>query len=190
MSIKQITEIDIETAQAVCAYNLDGIRNNCRISGVFYVQIHEKYDGRDMVENRAFIIVEDAGEYKIKDLPYVEVNVLSQFIRVENLEYVNEIISNNRIILQKQYSSNTESSLVCPTTVRIKLNKPENKTHYGSDYVTLDFHEYLKNVVTQEWIVSYYSNAPSYLQAGTMASKMYAWYVMVTYPNRYVFSSI
>lgn len=106
MSIKQITEIDIETAQAVCAYNLDGIRNNCRISGVFYVQIHEKYDGRDMVENRAFIIVEDAGEYKIKDLPYVEVNVLSQFIRVENLEYVNEIISNNRIILQKQYSSN------------------------------------------------------------------------------------
>ena len=49
----------------------------------------------------------------------------------------------------------------------------------------MDFNAYLKNTVGQEWTVAYYANYPAYLQAGVMASKMYAWYNTINPKRNY-----
>lgn len=69
-----------------------------------------------------------------------------------------------------------------PSTITVYFNKSANSSYYGKKVATLDFHEYLKNVVPEEWVVSYYGSYPAYLQAGVMASKMYGWYHTV-YPS-------
>lgn len=69
-----------------------------------------------------------------------------------------------------------------PQTITVYFTKNENIQHYGKATASIDFHEYIKNVVPEEWIVSYYGEYPTYLQAGVMACKMFGWYHTV-YPS-------
>lgn len=66
--------------------------------------------------------------------------------------------------------------LYAPGGVTIYFTKSANRSYHGTTRATIDFTTYLKNVIPNEWYVSYYSSAPAYLEAGAMASKMYAWY--------------
>ena len=68
------------------------------------------------------------------------------------------------------------NSLSCPSTTTIYFTKSANYNHYGQFYKSLNFNTYLKNVLPNEWYVSYYNGYPAYGRAGAMASKMYAWY--------------
>lgn len=74
---------------------------------------------------------------------------------------------------------NSNSTLVAPRSIRVYFTKDYNETYHGAATATIDFTTYLKNVIPSEWVVSHYGNYPSYLQAGAMASKMYAWYYTV-----------
>lgn len=63
-----------------------------------------------------------------------------------------------------------------PTSITVYFTKSANSNYYGVSYKSLSWNTYLKNVIPNEWTVSYYSSYPAYLQAGSMASKMYAWW--------------
>lgn len=67
-------------------------------------------------------------------------------------------------------------SLTCPTSIKVYLTKDANYNHYGVRTKSNNFNTYLKNVLPNEWIISYYNSYPAYGKAGAMASKMYAWY--------------
>lgn len=69
-----------------------------------------------------------------------------------------------------------------PSSVKIYFTKSQNQSHYGKNSATISFYGYLKDVIPNEWIVSYYGSYPAYLEAGAMASKMYAWYHTI-YPS-------
>lgn len=87
LSVQQIEQIDIKVAQAACAYNIYNITKDCVVEGIYYVQIYEKFNGREVVDNRAFIIVKEDDLYKIKDLPNVDARLLANFIEIDNWEY-------------------------------------------------------------------------------------------------------
>ncbi len=74
------------------------------------------------------------------------------------------------------------SSLSTPTSVTVYFTKSANSNHYGVTHKSITWSTYLKNVLPNEWIISYYGSYPAYIFAGTMASKMYAWYYTV-YPK-------
>ena len=68
------------------------------------------------------------------------------------------------------------TSLTCPTSIKVYMTKDTNYNHYGVRTKSINFNTYLKNVLPNEWIISYYNSYPAYGKAGAMASKMYAWY--------------
>jgi hypothetical protein len=83
-----------------------------------------------------------------------------------------------------QYSDvQIESLLFLPSTICIYFTKSANITYHGSTRANIDFVNYLKNVIPNEFYVSYFSSTPAYLQAGAMAVKMYSWYYEI-HPKR------
>lgn len=75
---------------------------------------------------------------------------------------------------------NTRSSNgSCPELTTIYMSKQANYDYYHVRTKVLIFEEYLKNVLPCEWTISYFNQYPAYGRAGTMASKMYAWYYTV-----------
>lgn len=92
------------------------------------------------------------------------------------LDLVNEdALDNGNVTLRAVPSAD-------PTTITVYLTKSVNKNYYGTDTKKIGWTTYLRNVVPNEWTVSYYGNYPAYLQVGTMACKMYAWYYIL-YPK-------
>ena len=63
-----------------------------------------------------------------------------------------------------------------PTSITVYFTKSANINYYGVSSKSINWTTYLKNVIPQEWTVSYYGSYPAYLDAGSMASKMYAWW--------------
>ena len=80
------------------------------------------------------------------------------------------------------FGDEPQATLTLPSSVKIYFTKSENRNHYGKDRATISFYGYLKDVIPNEWIVSYYSSYPAYLEAGAMATKMYAWNLTL-YPD-------
>lgn len=79
-----------------------------------------------------------------------------------------------------QMAAARRSALYLPSTISVYFTKTANITYHGANRANIDFNTYVKNVIPNEWVVSYYSNYPEYLRAGALASKMYAWYHVVT----------
>lgn len=77
------------------------------------------------------------------------------------------------------------TSLTAPTSITVYFTKSDNIDYHGANKASIDFGTYLKNTVGQEWTVAMYANYPTYLQAGAMASKMYAWYNTVNPKRNY-----
>lgn len=66
-----------------------------------------------------------------------------------------------------------------PTAITVYFTKSANSSYYGVSNKSLDWTTYIKNVIPNEWIVSYFASYPAYLYAGSMASKMYAWWYII-----------
>lgn len=70
-------------------------------------------------------------------------------------------------------------SLSCPSTTTIYFTKQANISYWGYQSYTMSFQNmYLKNVLPNEWIISYYS-LTAYAKASAIASKTYAWYYTI-----------
>lgn len=89
------------------------------------------------------------------------------------------------ISLLQDGETRSVTSLTAPTQITVYFTKTDNVNYHGSVRSSLNFSTYLRNTVGQEWTVAYYANYPSYLQAGVMASKMYAWYNTVNPKRNY-----
>ena len=72
----------------------------------------------------------------------------------------------------KQQSRNLSE----PIETFIYFTRSENIAFYGNGTSGIYWNTYLKDVLPNEWYISYYSNYPHYGYASAMASKMYAWY--------------
>lgn len=83
-----------------------------------------------------------------------------------------------RIPHAPQYFSNT----VPPSTIKVGITGYTGCQAWldaGQPVIrvdTIDFREYVKNVLPHEWIASWGNNAPNSLRAGAMAVKMFAWW--------------
>lgn len=71
------------------------------------------------------------------------------------------------------------SNLSEPIETFIYFTKAGNIAFYGNGTSGIYFDNYLKDVLPNEWYISYYSSYPQYGYASAMASKMYAWYYTV-----------
>ncbi len=71
-----------------------------------------------------------------------------------------------------------------PATIRVAITGYTGCTAWGNAgrpvirIDTINFREYVKNVLPHEWIASWGNNAPDSLRAGAMAVKMYGWYIV------------
>ena len=79
-------------------------------------------------------------------------------------------------------SKSAKAGLSTPIETFIYFTKSGNTSFYGNGTSGIYFDDYLKDVIPNEWIVSYFSSYPHYGYAGVLASKMYAWYNTV-YPK-------
>lgn len=161
----------------------------------YYVELNNVFDEQkvESAPNSDSVMFEDGISYKIYVLAFensqwkiMRVSTPDISIIKDSEEGFNTINEEKASIEQqknmKVMNSNSEVSLLSlsyPSTITVYFTKSTNINHFGSTSYTLGFSHYLKNVIPNEWTVSYYGSYPAYLRAGTMASKMYAWYYSV-----------
>ncbi|MDE6128535.1 MAG: hypothetical protein K2G16_05010 [Lachnospiraceae bacterium] len=190
VNIKVLTD---ETAFLASAINFSEVQMYGELKCV-YVEQEIKENNGSTISYVCFVLAKENNVWKIErvSVPYI------QFI-LENGEQfggANERVFASRQEAQLQsmidgrtISQNgmflTTTSLSAPTSIMVYFTKNDNINYHGSNKASLDFVTYLKNTVGQEWVVARYADYPSYLQAGVMASKMYAWYNTVNPKRNY-----
>ncbi|MDE5679531.1 MAG: hypothetical protein K2I01_03770, partial [Lachnospiraceae bacterium] len=190
VNIKVLTD---ETAYLASAINFSEVQMYGELKCV-YVEQEIKENNGSTISYVCFVLAKENNVWKIErvSVPYI------QFI-LENGEQfggANERVFASRQEAQLQsmidgrtISQNgmflTTTSLSAPTSIMVYFTKNDNINYHGSNKASLDFVTYLKNTVGQEWVVARYADYPSYLQAGVMASKMYAWYNTVNPKRNY-----
>lgn len=137
---------------------------------------------------RVYVLVQEKGQWKVMRISTPNMGLIEE--AGEGLHTHNEkmALREQKKRMEVIHAGITEesmafplssNSLSYPSMITVYLTKTGNKNYYGTNTVTMNFNHYLRNVVPNEWIVSYYGSYPAYLRAGTMASKMYAWYYSV-----------
>ena len=134
-------------------------------------------------EYKTFILVDEDGGWKILRVSTPDLRVISEseesFGTYTESEQMNEQENQKNALLETSLISTIAAPDADPTEITVYFQKAANRNHYGDVRKTLDWNTYLKNVIPKEWTVSYYDSYPEYLRAGTMASKMYAWWYIV-----------
>ncbi len=155
-------------------------------------------DDDDILDNgyvyKNFIIVKENGDWKISRVSSPDLAIITdkkegvgtehEKLKMEDQKTKTQLqISEDiEIVLDQAITSVVPNAVLAasptsdPTSITVYFTKSANSNYYGVSYKLLDWTTYLKNVIPQEWIVSYYGSYPAYLQAGAMASKMYAWW--------------
>lgn len=157
----------------------------------YYVEISGdlKYDEDNRVF-KVFIIVKENNVWKISNILTPIISQIYEegvafYSRAEQEEMNWQIQASKMAVndFSVKESAATASTpwYTAPQNITVYFTKNENIQHFGKTTASIDFHEYIKNVVPEEWIVSYYGQYPTYLQAGVMACKMFGWYHTV-YP--------
>lgn len=122
----------------------------------------------------AFIIGEENGKRVIIRIPYVDpATIQSAGVTLDEppLEKQRGIAGPNFVI-----------SL--PETIDVFLSRPQNYYAYGYSspvIVSIDFSDYVKDIIPSEWTVSFGASYPEYLKACSLAVKTYSWHLTV-YP--------
>ena len=169
-TILDIKELSYETGLDAAKITKDELMEFADIR-VIYVkeQVRAKLDSdvlKDGIDYKAYVIGTENGMRKILRISGADVDSI-----INN----EENFGNEEMGIQPCAST----SLTSPAIVTVYFTKSENKTYHGNVRADINFTTYLKRVIPNEWIVSYYSSYPAYLRAGAMASKMYAWYHVV-----------
>ena len=190
VNIKVLTD---ETAYIASAINFSEVQMYGELKCV-YVEQEIKENNSSTISYVCFVLAKENNAWKIEriSVPYIQ----CIFENGEQFGGVNESVFASRQEAQMQsmidgraISQNgmflTTTSLSAPTSITVYFTKDDNINYYGSNKASLNFATYLKNTVGQEWVVARYADYPAYLQAGVMASKMYAWYNTVNPKRNY-----
>lgn len=63
-----------------------------------------------------------------------------------------------------------------PSSIRVYLTYQANKDYWKTSTATVDFYDYVRDVLPNEWVASWYTSYPTAVRAGALAVKMYGWY--------------
>lgn len=148
-----------------------------------YDDIPEDYAWNNGVYYRNFVLVKQMDRWKIFRVSTPNIKVIVD--NGEGFATTNEVE-----IMQKQEEQAlvgnemllSRSALSCPISTTIYFTKSGNYGTHMGPRASIGFQTYLKNVIPNEWTVSYYGTYPAYLRAGAMGCKMYAWYYTI-YPK-------
>ncbi|MDE5804072.1 MAG: hypothetical protein K2I22_14290 [Lachnospiraceae bacterium] len=190
VNIKVLTD---ETAYIASTINFSEVQMYGELKCV-YVEQEIKENNSSTISYVCFVLAKENNAWKIEriSVPYIQ----CIFENGEQFGGVNESVFASRQEAQMQsmidgraISQNgmflTTTSLSAPTSITVYFTKDDNINYHGSNKASLNFATYLKNTVGQEWVVARYADYPAYLQAGVMASKMYAWYNTVNPKRNY-----
>lgn len=181
IDIKHVKMLSADTGEEA-AYIEDGEFGNKDVS-VYYVQavcdtsnvISENIKPLNGNISYVFVFVKENETWKIGRVSIADISRV-----VEKGEGFNNEVENNS--LMRENNAMTRASLSEPSTICIKMTKTANQNAWGKTYADVTFSDYIKNVVPNEFTVSY---GGAYLRAGTMVTKMYGWYYTIhkKYPN-------
>lgn len=159
-----------------------------------YVEQEIKENNASTISYVCFVLAKENNVWKIERISVPNIQYILE--NGEQFGDVNESVFASRQEAQLQSMIDgraisqdgmflTTTSLSAPTSITVYFTKDDNINYHGSNRAPLDFATYLKNTVGQEWVVAKYADYPAYLQAGVMASKMYAWYNTVNPKRNY-----
>ena len=169
---------------------------------VYYVEMNTKVkngngiNDDDILDNgytyRDFVIVKENDEWKIMRVSSPDLGIIIDAnegfgtdhekakMKGQNVKTHIPISKSTKAVAEKSITSVTPNTVLTtfadPTSITVYFTKSANSSYYGVSYKSIDWTTYLKNVIPQEWTVGYYGSYPAYLNAGGMASKMYAWW--------------
>ena len=188
VEIKNVSELSAETGMRSAGISPQEASAYDDIT-IYYVEL---CIGENQIENKVFVLVKENQDWRIHRistpdfLTIVEAgegfNNFSEQLQLQNQENKEKLIlsfSAYEQMAQGETVSPQTIPTADPTLVTVYFTKAANRNHYNADRATLDFETYLKNVLPNEWTISWHQYYPAYLQAGTMASKMYAWWYIV-----------
>lgn len=179
VQITKITELSAETGKISAGLSPSEMSDYKNIL-VYYV---EMYVDDSQKEYKTFILVCEYEEWKILRVSTPDLKTIvdagESFDCSSEHEELMEQENHKFALLEDSLIRSVAAPDADPTEITVYFKKTANKNHYGVAKKTLDWNTYLKNVIPNEWYVSYYDLYPEYLRAGTMASKMYAWWYIV-----------
>ena len=191
--IIQVKKLDNEVGYLASAVSMEEL-NTFRDIQVIYVQQETTNGSYNINEYVCFILANEDGRLKIERISTPDLDLIFEYnVQFnENDEKVAQMIQERRLHIQCNQPINLLSStvtpyasLTAPSKISVYFTKSGNVNYHGATKKSIDFNTYLRNTVPKEWTVSYYANYPAYLQAGVMASKMYAWYNTVNSKRNY-----
>lgn len=175
VDINRITRLSEDTGIQSASLSVEELEKFEDIQ-VYYVEMCvDKAD----ISNKVFVLAEEEGFWKIYRVSVPDFKTI-----IDDSEGFNNIPEQQQLQIQEFEKEQVAKSVTRtpnadPTEITVYFKKSANQTYHGAVRDTIDFEVYLKNVIPNEWVVSYYQNYPAYLQAGTMASKMYAWWYII-----------
>lgn len=190
VNIKTLTD---ETACVANAINISETREYGELKTV-YVEQEIKENAASTISYVCFVLAKENNIWKIERISTPNIQCILD--NNEQFGNVNErmLASMQKKQLQSIISGKTverdnmllkATSLTAPTSITVYFTKSDNINYHGANKASIDLGTYLKNTIGNEWTVAYYANYPAYLQAGAMASKMYAWYNTVNPKRNY-----
>jgi hypothetical protein len=63
-----------------------------------------------------------------------------------------------------------------PSSIKVYLTYQTNKDYWKTSTATVNFYDYIRDVLPNEWVASWYTSYPTAVRAGALAVKMYGWY--------------
>lgn len=141
---------------------------------------------QNQLENmyRIYVIAKEYGEWKIYRILTADLNkIMNNDLQFNTDEEQSTYMKQKNLIqMFSLVGDGTYSDIVAPNTTTVYFTKSANINAYNSVRATINFNSYIRDVIPNEWTVSYYGPYPEYLKAGALASKMYALYYTV-YPK-------
>lgn len=185
VEIKDISELSGEIGIRSASLSVEESQKSNDIV-VYYAELC--IDGLQ-TENKVFVLIKEDGSWKIQRIStpdFVTIidagegfNTITERQQMQRQESRKEehlsVISEEKIS-QIGVASPNATPTADPTEVTVYFTKQKNKDYHKKARESLEFETYLKNVLPIEWTISWHEYYPAYLQAGTMASKMYAWW--------------
>ncbi len=82
----------------------------------------------------------------------------------------------NELVDKTAYINKAGKSISQPSVITVYFTNGINTSHYKNYKATISFDSYIRNVLPNEFITSYYSSYAAYKKSTAMAAKMYGWY--------------
>ena len=204
IQIVNTTKLSTDVGELSAALNNDEISTYEDVA-VYYAEMYIDVDndvnlGEGISDEgynyKVFVIVKENGQWKIYRVSTPNLKAITdagegfnssnEQLALDNQLEAQSEITNNLITTDLRNRNDIALAAIPdsdPTSITVYFTKTANKNYYGTTSKSITWNTYFHNVIPCEWTVDYYDNYPEYLRAGAMATKMYAWYYILT-PSR------